>query len=431
MDDSTGGEVKLPLLIMEEKGPKTVFSNQDSAGNVTVYAVQTKRVAENTTIRRTLPGKSNISRIILHDNTSQERLLDLKIGEIKSSQRKRDAFMLHQKKTFLKRMEKKQSNWVREHNRQAVEFNNQGSRRLDGMLEMMRADIERMGAGGGTPTDGEGAGVVEDEDDEEKKLPVVSEKEYSAAMSMARIPERKLRHRSTGIPSLPTLLSLPSHIEQKGAHNPFLTSDHEDNAPEHLAQLKKSNTSASFSRQSKRNLGVANRKVSTVSIRSHTSPRETSNTLSLPIVTQSAARPITEPVANLFPSYRKKTKCHPSLPGPEPTFISETLPKINTSDPNVVRLHHQHQNRKAKQARRRARAREKNKATTSSSEDPLADDRFKNLQKFLSPKLASDHQTRDIAALVQGIAAAKRLGRKHFGMAANDVISDEDGQDQS
>ncbi len=410
MDESSvGGEVKLQHQMAS--GPKTVFSNHDSAGNLeTIFAEQSKRSAENKTIRRNLPGKSHVSRIILHDNTSQERLLDMKLAEIKNSQRKMDAFMTHQKKTFLKRMEKKHTNWAKEHARQAVEFNSKGTRCVGFMLEMMQANPERYGGGrNGTPNEEVGASVAEDQvhkDEEEEpnennKLPSLDDTGYANAMSQARIPERKLKHRSTGIPSLPTLFSLPVHITQTDDQNPFLTCDQADMDEKLETWLDNEeskgqngiNSVVSFSSDVNINktlpdmedvtLPLLGRKTSVVSTRSQTAPKGLMKRL--PPVSPGKPRPETEPRNQRTTHNHKKmkNKNQTRLPGPEPTFISEILPRIDTSDPSLVKLQTQHQSKKSRRAKRRARAKETYKRET--VRNPLSDERFMRLQSYLSP----------------------------------------------
>ncbi|XP_072044552.1 uncharacterized protein [Amphiura filiformis] len=441
-DTSVKGDVKLQLQMASNPGPKTVFTNQNSAGNlVTIFAEQSKKSTENKTIRRTLPGKSHVSRIILHDNTSQERLLDMKLAEIRHSQRKMDAFMSHQKKTFMKRMEKKHSNWAREHTRQAAEFNSKGTRSIGYMLEMMRANPERYGGGdkAGKAHEMVGDSVtgqqIEDEDEQQNKLPDLNDKDYTNVMSQARIPERKLKHRTTGIPSLPTLFTLPDHIAyEQDDQNSFLTAHHDNEMDievdeDHILQVQKSNTRVSFSSDVKQSvvpdedtylpaLGSL-RKASFISTRSHTAPRE-SIIDKLPSVSRGSHgnhRPETEPCTDLYPArrHRKKTKNPPRLPGPEPTFISESLPRIDTSDPNVIKLQNQHQTKKSRRAKRKARAKEANRREA--SRNPLNDERFVKLQSYLSP-VPSEQESRDIV---------KRLGRKQSSdFMDSDFEDDED-----
>ncbi|XP_035696157.1 uncharacterized protein LOC118429676 [Branchiostoma floridae] len=63
-----------------------------------------------------LPGKSSLSRIILHDNVSQKRLLDMKLSVINNQERRNDSLFNHYKKTFITRLERKQKTWIKEDN---------------------------------------------------------------------------------------------------------------------------------------------------------------------------------------------------------------------------------------------------------------------------------------------------------------------------
>ncbi|XP_066293044.1 uncharacterized protein [Branchiostoma lanceolatum] len=63
-----------------------------------------------------LPGKSSLSRIILHDNVSQKRLLDMKLSVINNQERRNDSLFNHYRKTFITRLERKQKTWVKEDN---------------------------------------------------------------------------------------------------------------------------------------------------------------------------------------------------------------------------------------------------------------------------------------------------------------------------
>ncbi|XP_078692282.1 uncharacterized protein LOC144922395 isoform X1 [Branchiostoma floridae x Branchiostoma belcheri] len=63
-----------------------------------------------------LPGKSSLSRIILHDNVSQKRLLDMKLSVINNQERRNDSLFNHYRKTFITRLERKQKTWIKEDN---------------------------------------------------------------------------------------------------------------------------------------------------------------------------------------------------------------------------------------------------------------------------------------------------------------------------
>ncbi|XP_070580918.1 uncharacterized protein [Ptychodera flava] len=113
---------------------KVTFSEERSKQNIvdtlaTVFAGQTNRTAESQSYRRWLPGKSNVGRILLHDNGSQARLLGMKVSGIGKAQRRTAAFLDQQQKSFVTRLQKKQDTWVREHSRRAIALNQMGPKK--------------------------------------------------------------------------------------------------------------------------------------------------------------------------------------------------------------------------------------------------------------------------------------------------------------
>ena len=334
---------------MKASASKTVHVDKrpSFAGNlVTIFAGRAERTAESTTMRQNLPGKSHVGRILLNDNTSQERLLDIKLSDIHNAQKKTATFISHQKKTFITRMEHRQSTWVREHSRKATSLNAlASSRKWDSVTNNEDAqnteDGQEHTLNQVNPVD-----EVSEKHSQERtvalpEIAVRTRTKYKRGNGDNNTTERHLGSRegkaaNLSLPALqgskmtdkPTTSAegtrLPSVLITSEAHTDFV----------HQDLILTTDEGASTSKKKPR--------------------RVAGNTL--------------------FEQ--------PRLAGPSPTFISEILPRIQIKECAAVPGQH----RRTKRHRMRKRS-----PTSTGDGNPLADDRFLKLQHTLapSPRLAA------------------------------------------
>ncbi|XP_071797106.1 uncharacterized protein [Asterias amurensis] len=367
--------------MMKASMSKTVHVDKrpSFAGNlVTIFAGRAERTAESTALRQNLPGKSHVGRILLNDNTSQERLLDMRLSDIHNARKKTATFITHQKKTFINRMEHRQSTWVREHSRRANSLNSLARKKGD--HEESR-DIEEEGE----ETNLEG----EQGENKNVGLPEIKEKHSDGADSLPDITRGVRAVKSNnGVASGSRVgegrqgnISLPSLQKTKTLDKPT-TSAEGIRLPSVLIT-------------SDAEADLANHEVLT------TDEGVTS--------------------ARRKPHHRAETvpfrEVH--LTGPSPTFISEALPRIQIKE--CPRLPTQ----RGRKMRGHHRRRKRSSATRGCDNDPLEDDRFLRLQHTLAPHLAWQ-ESRDISSIAGGVIAAKKLVSEKRLRKANQFNIDSD-----
>ncbi|KAJ1092028.1 hypothetical protein NDU88_005142 [Pleurodeles waltl] len=75
------------------------------------------RLKEGSELRsRGVPRRTSIATVIMHDNTNEQRILEIKKEHLENLKRKTVQFYDHLKKRFLSDLQKKNARWVREHN---------------------------------------------------------------------------------------------------------------------------------------------------------------------------------------------------------------------------------------------------------------------------------------------------------------------------
>ncbi|XP_022080205.1 uncharacterized protein LOC110973596 isoform X2 [Acanthaster planci] len=357
---------------MKPTVPKTVHVDKrpSFAGNlVTIFAGRAERTAETMAMRQNLPGKSHVGRILLNDNTSQERLLDMRLSDIQNAQKKTATFIAHQKKTFVTRMEHRQNTWVREHSRRANILNSWANRKRDSIV----ADTESQDSAEDAVTLEKGKAVDASDDTNPNIRSVDTTKKESQEMSdslpeicstqkKSRIPLGKFNAKgTTGLPR--NDLSLPniqvSNLVDKSS-NPM----NGTKLPSVLI------TAEGDAEQANQESGKSNNAGNSVEIAEKKQPRMPTDTFE-----------------------------QPRLTGPSPTFISEVLPRIQIQERLRMPSH------LSKKARRRRRRKISAKNV---EEDPLEDDRFLRLQHTLAPHLAWQ-DTRDMASIAAGVVNAKKI----------------------
>ncbi|XP_078522022.1 uncharacterized protein C5orf52 homolog [Lissotriton helveticus] len=96
----------------KESGPVITFcKRRGGQGDVLT------RLQEGNELRRKpFMSRTCIATVIMHDNTNEQRILDLKKEHLESLKKKTVQFYDHLKKNFLSDFQKKNARWVREHN---------------------------------------------------------------------------------------------------------------------------------------------------------------------------------------------------------------------------------------------------------------------------------------------------------------------------
>ncbi|XP_038068621.1 uncharacterized protein LOC119737994 [Patiria miniata] len=358
------------------------------AGNlVTIFAGRAERTAETTAMRQNLPGKSHVGRILLNDNTSQERLLDMRLSDIQNAQKKTATFIAHQKKTFVTRMEHRQNTWVREHSRRAGILNSMASRKRDSIIarnaESQDCDFEDVSSDGDKPE------VVKGDANSNFKSGETSEKEQGRTDALPEIGSARTKSRFP-----------------RGKGNDAVTRNH--------TRTDLSLPSIRDSTQVDESAATGGTKLPSVLITAEVdADQNQKSTARSP--RSSAERRKKKPRG--LAGHEAFVLPRPS--GPSPTFISEVLPRIQIRE--NLRMP-SHLSKKASKRRRRTKSH-----AISGEEDPLADVRFLRLQHTLAPHLAWQ-ESRDMASIASGVLTAKKLMSEKLRKISKKVDEDfEDG----
>ncbi|XP_071492452.1 uncharacterized protein [Diadema antillarum] len=363
---------------------------------VTIFAGQGARAAESKTLRDTLPGKSRVGRILLNDNHSQDRLLDMKLADIQQMRRKAEIFISHQQKTFIAKMEKRQNTWVREHSR--FSSNTNLVMPTDDLVEdvpptrettksqlLEGADITGRKSSRSAPNDGKASG------------------EHGANSSLPNI----------------TYMTEDSENSPRDGTNPGGTSFLKEPEPYErrprmfvglppITQAKRSGFQPSGNIDEMFDDKALRKKIQ------WTTSGETAGNES---PTKRANVQSTEPADPNAPQTGRESKVsaieeeeieETTYYGPTPVFVlSRNLPRIQIREPMTRKFRFS----KVQQPKVRQRHPRTRSGAVNESDDPLADDRFLKLQQLLASDIVKDHESRELSALARGMLAAKRFGR--------------------